>query len=137
MASPDEDYSEYPGSPNDSLLGGHEDQLELFLGGLPTELGEDALDPSVGSPEALQAEMRIFLNPDREVTVRATPMELGEYLQLREWSPGKRTDLEAPGYLVERPDMGPPNQKGFEFFIAWLPKDNFEEFYEQLGVMNS
>lgn len=87
--------------------------------------------------ERPDAEMMIFCNPQRGLTTRACPMSLGDYLKLRGWRPDSRQDLNQGGYLVERPDMGPPNQKGFHHFIAWLPKENFERFYEPIGPMNS
>lgn len=90
-----------------------------------------------GVHEESDAEMMIFCNPQRGVTTRACEMRLGDYLKLRGWRPDSRQDLNQQGYLVERPDMGPPNQKGFNFFIAWLPKENFERFYEPIGPMNS
>jgi hypothetical protein len=83
------------------------------------------------------AEVRLFCSPVNSLTVQAAPMKLGKYLELRGWKPEKSEDLEQKGYLVERPDMGPPNQPGFKNFIAWLPKENFDRFYEPLGKPNS
>lgn len=127
-------------SPSTPLAGVREQQLELFDRADLLPYDERVPDASEIDPEAVQAieaELRIFLNPQRDMTVRARPMALGDYLKLRGWGPGQRVDLDAAGYLVERPDMGPPNQKGFDFFIAWLPKANFEQFYERLGSPNS
>jgi hypothetical protein len=82
------------------------------------------------------AEVRLFCKPESSVTIQAAPMRLGTYLKLRGWKPAADEDLEQEGYLVERPDMGPPNQEGFKNFIAWVSKANFDRFYEPLGSLN-
>ena len=80
------------------------------------------LDPEVG----------IFCNPALNVHVRASEMTLGDYLDLRGWSKiGEGLDVQKDGYLVERPDMGPPNHEKYPFFIAWLSKFQFDRFYRK------
>lgn len=85
------------------------------------------LDPEVG----------IFCNPALNVRVRASEMTLGDYLDLRGWSKmDPSIDLQKKGYLIERPDMGPPNHESFPFFIAWLSKFQFDSFYRKEDVNN-
>lgn len=83
------------------------------------------------------AEVRLFCNPDSCMTIQAAPMALGKYLTLRGWKAREGEDLNQEGYLVERPDIGPPNQEGFKSFIAWVKKEDFDRFYEPLGKPNS
>lgn len=97
----------------------HPDQLELPLG--------DAIDP----------ELAIFCHPLANLTVRAKPMLLGDYLDLRNWRKDyPDLQLEQDGYLVERPDMGPPNHPDYPFFIAWIGKTAFDLYYRRGNLNN-
>jgi len=89
----------------------HPDQLELPFS-----------DPEIG----------IFCNPKLYATVFAKPMDLETYLDLRGWKKDyPDLELQREGYLVERPDMGPPNHESFPFFIAWLSKSEFDRHYRK------
>lgn len=96
----------------------HPDQLELPL---REEIPE--IDP----------ELAIFCNPQMHQNIRAKPMQLDAYLDLRGWRKDyPDLNLQAEGYVVERPDLGPPNHPSFPFFIAWLPKSQFEKWFKRV-----
>lgn len=95
------------------------------------------LQEQTSKAEGYNAEARLLCNPDASVTIKAAPMTLGAYMELRGWKLGRDENPNQLGYLVERPDMGPANQKGFDHFIAWVEKHSFERFYEPSGHLNS
>lgn len=74
-------------------------------------------------------EVGIFCHPTNNSKIRAAQMTLGAYLDLRGWDASEDDDRDAPGYLVERPDAGPPNHPDFNFFIAWVPKKALDDVY--------
>lgn len=93
--------------------------------------------PTAGDPDQLElfdTEVRIFCNPGRLKAVRAVPMAFGDYMTLRCWKPDPSDNLKLDGYLVECPEMGPPNHGAFENFIAWVAKDSFDRLYELAGT---
>ena len=59
--------------------------------------------------------------------VKAIPMSLVEYHELRKWAPA---DEDEPGYLVMYEPDGHPNVDGFDGYIFWSPKDTFEKGYQ-------
>jgi hypothetical protein len=61
--------------------------------------------------------------------VRAVPMSLGTYNELRGWTIPENEDPETPGYLVEYTDGGKPNVEGFDGYVSWSPQDVFERAY--------
>lgn len=61
--------------------------------------------------------------------VRAVPMLLGKYNELRGWDMPLNEDVHAPGYLVEYVDGDQPNVQGFTGYITWTPRDVFERVY--------
>lgn len=77
-------------------------------------------------------EVGIFCHPHNHSAVRATQMSLEAYLDLRGWP---KTDpsyeLQAEGYLVEQPNIGPANAKISPFFIAWVAKNEFDAVYKK------
>jgi len=63
-------------------------------------------------------------------TLKAKPMTLGEYNELRGWTqPENDSPAETPGYLVEYQDGGKANHADFSGYISWSPADIFEKFY--------
>lgn len=59
-------------------------------------------------------------------TVKAVPMSLAEYNELRRWAPPEE---DRPGYLVMYEPDGHPNVEGFDGYVSWSPKDTFEKGY--------
>ena len=59
--------------------------------------------------------------------VKAIPMSLVEYHELRKWAPA---DEDEQGYLVMYEPDGHPNVEGFDGYISWSPKDTFEKGYQ-------
>lgn len=60
--------------------------------------------------------------------LKATPMTLGDYNNMRGWV-DKDGDQLAPGYLVEYQDGGKPNLPGYDGYVSWSPQDVFERSY--------
>jgi hypothetical protein len=63
--------------------------------------------------------------------LKATPMTLGDYNNMRGWV-DKDGDQLAPGYLVEYQDGGKPNLPGYDGYVSWSPQDVFERSYRPL-----
>jgi hypothetical protein len=61
--------------------------------------------------------------------VKAMPMTLGEYNELRGWDMPQNEDLTTEGYLVEYLDAPARNHPDYENYISWLPKDVFKESF--------
>lgn len=63
-------------------------------------------------------------------SVKAKPMTLGDYYELRGWKifPGQAGDAE--GYLIEW-DGRRSNHKDFRYKIGWERKDRFEENFKE------
>ena len=68
--------------------------------------------------------------------LRATPLCLGAYNQLRGWKMPQGEDPAEPGYLVEYLDGGRQNHSEFEGYISWSPKAVFEAAYQPTDAMN-
>ena len=68
--------------------------------------------------------------------INAMPMTRGDYNELRGWQvpPDEKKDDE--GYLVEYANNNHPNLEGFAGYVAWSPKEPFEEAYRQTNNMN-
>lgn len=62
-------------------------------------------------------------------TIKATPMTRGEYNELRGWKVPDNEDPRDKGYLVEYPEGG-KNVDGFDGYLSWSPKKQFEDTYK-------
>lgn len=65
--------------------------------------------------------------------IRGTPMTRQAYNDLRGWTVPADEDPTDEGYLVEYPDGGKPNVEGFEGYVSWSPKAQFEAAYIEIG----
>jgi len=64
--------------------------------------------------------------------IRATPMTRAYYNGVRGWQvPADENPLD-DGYLVEYLDGGKPNVPGYEGYISWSPKAQFEAAYTEI-----
>jgi gp49 len=61
--------------------------------------------------------------------VQATPMNRGDYNALRGWQVPENENPADDGYLVVYPN-GEPNVDGFDGYVSWSPKKQFEEAYQ-------
>ena len=61
--------------------------------------------------------------------VKATPMNRGDYNALRGWQVPENENPADDGYLVAYPN-GESNVDGFNGYVSWLPKKQFEEAYQ-------
>lgn len=91
------------------------------------ECGESYEDP----------EVLILVHRVEGPLIRARHMTLGDYLELRDWSNPGALSIDSPGYLIQDQSSKTQNCEGYQGFIAWLSKPQFEEYYERLGTMNS
>ncbi|MBK9440723.1 MAG: DUF2829 domain-containing protein [Comamonadaceae bacterium] len=63
--------------------------------------------------------------------IKATPMTRAAYNQLRGWVlPEDESGADA-GYLVEYIDGGKPNLDGYDGYVSWSPKAQFEGAYRE------
>lgn len=61
--------------------------------------------------------------------VNAKPMTRLQYNELRGWTLLENENGNDKGFLVE--DLSyKPNFEGYKGYIQWLPKDNFESYYD-------
>lgn len=67
--------------------------------------------------------------------LRAKPMTLGEYNNIRGWKIPENEDPARKGYLVEYKDGGEPNVEGFEGYISWSPEVVFDNSYARTNRM--
>lgn len=65
--------------------------------------------------------------------VHATPMNRGDYNEVRGWAVPDNEDPTDAGFLVEYPDQ-PSNCEGFLGYVSWSPKAVFEASYEEIDV---
>lgn len=61
--------------------------------------------------------------------IRAKAMNRMEYNQLRGWAVPADENPADEGYLVEYLDGGTPNLAGFDGYVSWSPKAQFEAAY--------
>ena len=61
--------------------------------------------------------------------VKATPMNRGAYNDLRGWQVPENENPADDGYLVVYPN-GESNVDGFDGYVSWSPKKQFEEAYQ-------
>lgn len=62
-------------------------------------------------------------------TVRAVPMNRGDYNAYRGWEVPADEDPSDEGYLVEYTDGGKANMPDRKGYVSWSPKDVFERAY--------
>ena len=74
--------------------------------------------------------MKTFI---RTKIIRATPMSRQAYNDLRGWTVPADEDGNDDGYLVEYLDGGKPNVVGFDGYVSWSPKMQFEAAYIEIG----
>ncbi len=65
--------------------------------------------------------------------IKATPMTRQAYNDLRGWTVPADENPADDGYLVEYLDGGKPNVAGFEGYVSWSPKAQFEAAYVEIG----
>lgn len=65
--------------------------------------------------------------------VRATPMDRQDYNDVRNWTLPGDENGDDEGYLVEYLDGGKPNHQGYEGYISWSPKAQFDAAYVPVG----
>lgn len=63
--------------------------------------------------------------------IKAKPITLGEYNELRGWAIPADENPAKEGYLVEYEPDGKPNHKDFEGYISWSPKEVFDKAYRK------
>lgn len=61
-------------------------------------------------------------------TIKAKPMTRGAYNDLRGWAVPENENPEDEGYLVVYLN-GEPNVEGYEGYVSWSPKKQFDETY--------
>lgn len=61
-------------------------------------------------------------------TIKAKPMTRGAYNDLRGWTVPENENPEDEGYLVVYLN-GEPNVEGYEGYVSWSPKKQFDETY--------
>lgn len=64
--------------------------------------------------------------------IRAKPMNRLEYNRLRGWDVPPDEDPKDSGYLVEYVDGGKPNVDGFDGYVSWSPKAQFDAAYTEI-----
>jgi hypothetical protein len=65
-------------------------------------------------------------------TLKATPMNKGDYNDYRGWETPLNKDASNEGYLVEYLDGGEPNDSRHQGYISWSPKDVFDKAYRPI-----
>lgn len=68
--------------------------------------------------------------------IAATPMNRLEYNILRGWKLPDDENGADEGYLVEYLDGGKPNVEGFEGYVSWSPKEQFDNAYQPVTKLN-
>lgn len=68
--------------------------------------------------------------------IAAKPMTRAEYNNFRGWKlPDDESGADA-GYLVEYLDGGKPNVEGYEGYVSWSPKEQFDNAYQPTDAMS-
>ena len=65
--------------------------------------------------------------------IKSTPMNRADYNILRGWALPADEDGTDEGYLVEYTDGGKPNLAGYDGYVSWSPKVQFEGAYIEIG----
>jgi hypothetical protein len=66
-------------------------------------------------------------------TLRAKPMNRGDYCDFRDWPVPSDENPKDEGYLVEYLDGGKSNTDDYEGYVSWSPKDIFERTYKPIN----
>lgn len=66
--------------------------------------------------------------------IKATPMNRQDYNEFRGWELPANENGSDEGYLVEYLDGGEPNVEGFEGYVSWSPKEQFDNAYQNVEV---
>lgn len=64
--------------------------------------------------------------------INAQPMTRQAYNDLRGWTVPADEEPSDEGYLVEYMDGGTPNMPGFDGYVSWSPKAQFEAAYVEM-----
>ena len=67
--------------------------------------------------------------------IAAQPMTRGAYNKLPGWIMPPDEDPMDDGYLVEYLDGGKPNLAGFQGYVSWSPKEQFDNAYRPCSAM--
>lgn len=68
--------------------------------------------------------------------IRAQALRRLAYNRLREWELPANENGEDEGYLVEYLDGGEPNVDGFEGYVSWSPKAQFDAAYRPVDGLS-
>ena len=77
--------------------------------------------------------MQEFIGTKR---IKAEPLTRLDYTHFRGWILPEDENGEDEGYLVEYLDGGKPNVEGYEGYVSWSPKEQFEAAYQASGSMS-
>ena len=66
----------------------------------------------------------------------AKALTLAAFIQETGVTPSTKSDLSEDGYLVEYADGGKPNSDKFDGYVAWSPKDVFENAYRPVDGLS-
>lgn len=77
--------------------------------------------------------MQEFIGTKR---LKAEPLTRLGYVRFRGWTLPEDENGEDEGYLVEYLDGGKPNVEGYEGYVSWSPKEQFEAAYQASGSMS-
>lgn len=67
--------------------------------------------------------------------IKAMPLDRGGYNAARGWTLPADENAEDEGYLVEYCDGGKPNLAGYEGYVSWSPKQQFDNAYRRIDAM--
>lgn len=68
--------------------------------------------------------------------ISAKPMNRAEYNKFRGWELPANENGADEGYLVEYLDGGKPNVEGYDGYVSWSPKEQFEAAYQPTDAMS-
>jgi len=68
--------------------------------------------------------------------IKAKPMTRADYNKLRGWKLPDDENGSDPGYLVEYLDGGKPNLDGYDGYVSWSPKEQFDNAYREVSGLN-
>lgn len=68
--------------------------------------------------------------------IAAKPINRREYNEFRGWDLPSDENGDDEGYLVEYLDGGKPNVDGFDGYVSWSPKEQFDKAYQSISSMS-